>query len=57
MRTKEFEVPTEIIAEFSDALAENNLDNEILGTNELRAPVALDLIRHRFSPIGFHTRS
>ena len=34
MRTKEFEVPTEIIAEFSDALAENNLDNEILGTNE-----------------------
>ena len=34
MRTKEFEVPTEIIAEFSDALAENNIDNEILGTNE-----------------------
>ena len=34
MRTKEFEVPTEIIAEFSDALAENNLDNEIQGTNE-----------------------
>ena len=34
MRTKEFKVPAEIIAEFSDALAENNIDNEIQGTNE-----------------------
>jgi hypothetical protein len=34
MRTKEFEVPVEIIAEFADAIAEHDLDNEILGSTE-----------------------
>jgi hypothetical protein len=34
MRTKEFQVPTDIIIEFSDALAEHELGNEIMGTTE-----------------------
>lgn len=34
MRTKEFEVPTDFIAEFAEALAELELTNEINGVNE-----------------------
>lgn len=34
MRTKEFEVPCDFIAEFAEALAENELTNEINGVNE-----------------------
>ena len=34
MKTKEINVPAEIIAEFADLLAEHNLNNEILGSTE-----------------------
>jgi hypothetical protein len=34
MRTKEFEVPIDIIAEFSAALDEHSLTNEINGVND-----------------------
>lgn len=34
MRTKEFEVPSDFITEFSEALAEHELTNEINGVNE-----------------------
>ena len=34
MKTKEINVPVEIIAEFADLLAEHNLTNEILGSTE-----------------------
>lgn len=34
MRTKEFEVPTDIIVAFSEALIEHELTNEITGTTE-----------------------
>ena len=34
MRTKEFEVPTDIIIEFAEALAEHELTNEINGVTE-----------------------
>ena len=34
MKTKELNVPQEIIEEFADLLAENNITNEIQGTTE-----------------------
>ena len=34
MRTKEFEVPNEVMPEFADAIAEHDLENEILGSTE-----------------------
>lgn len=34
MRTKEFEVPVELIEEFADALDEHELSNSIQGTND-----------------------
>lgn len=34
MRTAQFAVPSEAMAEFADELAERNLDNTITGTNE-----------------------
>lgn len=34
MRTKEFEVPSDFITEFAEALAEHELTNEINGVNE-----------------------
>lgn len=34
MRTKEFEVPTDFITEFAEALVENDLTNEINGVTE-----------------------
>lgn len=34
MRTKEFEVPTEVMAEFADALQEHGLNNSIQSSNE-----------------------
>lgn len=34
MKTKEFSVPKEAIIEFAEKIAEHNLDNEILGTND-----------------------
>lgn len=34
MRTKSFNVPTEIIYEFSEVLAENELANEVVGVTE-----------------------
>ena len=34
MRTKEFEVPTDFIIEFAEALAEHELTNEINGVTE-----------------------
>lgn len=34
MRTKEFEVPTDFITEFAEALAEHELTNEINGVTE-----------------------
>ena len=34
MRTKEFEVPSDFITEFAEALAEHELRNEINGVNE-----------------------
>lgn len=34
MRSKEFEVPTDFINEFAEALAENELTNEINGVTE-----------------------
>ena len=34
MRTKEFEVPSDFITEFAEALAEQELTNEMNGVNE-----------------------
>lgn len=34
MRTKEFEVPTEVMAEFADALQEYKINNSIQCSNE-----------------------
>jgi hypothetical protein len=34
MKTKEINVPAEIITEFADLLAEHNLTNEILGSTD-----------------------
>jgi hypothetical protein len=34
MRTKEFEVPTEVMAEFADTLQEHGLNNSIQSSNE-----------------------
>jgi hypothetical protein len=34
MRTREFEVPTEVIAEFAEALDQHSLTNEINGVND-----------------------
>ncbi|MBS1634314.1 MAG: hypothetical protein JST26_00230 [Bacteroidetes bacterium] len=34
MKTKEFEVPSDLITEFAGALADHNLTNEINGVNE-----------------------
>lgn len=34
MKTREFEVPTNIIAEFASLLVDHELDNEIMGIGE-----------------------
>ncbi len=34
MRKAEFAVPSEVMAEFAEKLANQNLDNEIVGTND-----------------------
>lgn len=34
MRTKQFEVPIEVIAEFSEALGDSGLNNSVNGINE-----------------------
>ncbi len=34
MRKAEFAVPSEVMAEFADKLAEQDLDNKIMGTND-----------------------
>jgi hypothetical protein len=34
MRTKEFEIPTDLIAEFAEVLSNNELNNSITGVNE-----------------------
>lgn len=34
MRKAEFAVPSEVMAEFADKLAEQDLDNKIVGTND-----------------------
>ncbi len=34
MRTKQFEIPTELIAEFAEVLSNNELNNSINGVNE-----------------------
>lgn len=34
MRTKQFEVPIEMIAEFSEALGDSGLNNSVNGVNE-----------------------
>lgn len=34
MRTAQFAVPSEVMAEFANELAEHNLNNTITGTNE-----------------------
>lgn len=34
MRTKEFEVPVEVIKDFAELIEEHELSNEILGLNE-----------------------
>lgn len=34
MRKAEFEVPSEVMAEFAEEMASRDLDNKVIGTNE-----------------------
>ncbi|MDP2385644.1 MAG: hypothetical protein Q8M29_04685 [Bacteroidota bacterium] len=34
MRKAEFEVPSEVMAEFADEMVNRDLDNKVIGTNE-----------------------
>ena len=34
MRKAEFELPSEVMAEFADEMASRDLDNKVVGTNE-----------------------